>query len=56
MKNESIFRKLSIIEFSLFLMAVIALILAIIYFIFFRELDRELKSLEIKHEEITVVR
>ncbi|MFC1479841.1 hypothetical protein ACFL5Y_00115 [Candidatus Omnitrophota bacterium] len=56
MKNESIFRKMSIIEFSLFLIVIITLILAIIYFVFFREMDRGLRSLEIKHEQVTIVR
>ena len=46
MKNKFIFKDMTIIEFTLFLMAVLTIIVAVIYFIFFSEMHRELKTIE----------
>ena len=54
MKKWSIFEKMSIAEFSIFLIIVVTFILALIYFIFFREMDRELRTIEIRQTGLSM--
>ena len=46
LKKNKFFKDMTLIEFSIFLMVIITLIVAMIYFIFFREMQRELKTIE----------
>ena|GEM_PF-2466499 len=51
-ERGSFLKKMSIVELSIFLMVVITLILALIYFVFFREMDRELRIIETRQTGI----
>jgi len=47
-KKGSFFRELTMIEFSILLIAVVIIILGIIYFVFFTEMDKTLKTIEVQ--------
>lgn len=53
-KKKKVLKEMSLVEFSLFLMALVLLILGVIYFVYFTEVQSTLKPLEVRQTSLIV--